>query len=332
MKYTTSYTFSKGHISSYSFGFNGQLKDNEVYGEGNGYTAEFWEYDPRIGRRWNIDPMYGKYPDQSPYVAFNDNPIATSDPKGLEGEGGPGDKLTGTGGSGAAASLKKRKTEGTTSTTYSVSMTTPNSPSYAASDKGSKEGEYVMDVVEGAKNVVVGMAMPMSVNLTVAQSQAWQGNFKPMTNLTIGGTGYVDLSKEGIEGDDHTKLRVATEIGINLLLSVEAVRGSKSSFAPRDITTTETGNLGNPYKNFNLNEVASGFDKHVQSGKLIPKYTNPTTGAKSYYNTQSGYSYNLDPGGIYGKNVEGPHIDVNYPNPKPKNVPAKKKLQVSGGF
>ena len=27
----------------YEFGFNGQLKDNEIYGEGNAYTAEFWE-------------------------------------------------------------------------------------------------------------------------------------------------------------------------------------------------------------------------------------------------------------------------------------------------
>ncbi|MFN9319888.1 MAG: hypothetical protein ACK58Q_04825, partial [Chitinophagales bacterium] len=42
--------------SKYRFGFNGQEKDDEVYGAGNLNTAEFWEYDTRIGRRWNTDP------------------------------------------------------------------------------------------------------------------------------------------------------------------------------------------------------------------------------------------------------------------------------------
>src|SRR5690606_18721571 len=41
----------------YKYGFNGQEKDNEVYGDGNSYTAEFWQYDPRLGRRWNVDPL-----------------------------------------------------------------------------------------------------------------------------------------------------------------------------------------------------------------------------------------------------------------------------------
>ncbi len=80
MKFRTSYTFSKGHISSYSFGFNGQLKDNEVYGEGNAYTAEFWEYDPRIGRRWNIDPVVKPW--RSPYDAFSNSPLVMIDPEG----------------------------------------------------------------------------------------------------------------------------------------------------------------------------------------------------------------------------------------------------------
>jgi RHS repeat-associated protein len=93
---SASYTYSKGRIRSYMFGFNGQEKDNEVYGEGNSYTAEFWQYDPRLGRRWNVDPYSGKYSWQSPYAAFNNNPIFYKDPSGLEGEGtgdGPGSKL-----------------------------------------------------------------------------------------------------------------------------------------------------------------------------------------------------------------------------------------------
>jgi hypothetical protein len=50
----------------YRFGFNGMEKDPEITGqEGSHYTAAFWEYDTRIGRRWNVDPV--TYPWQSSY-------------------------------------------------------------------------------------------------------------------------------------------------------------------------------------------------------------------------------------------------------------------------
>jgi hypothetical protein len=38
------------------FGFNGQENVNEVSGVGNHNSALFWEYDTRLGRRWNLDP------------------------------------------------------------------------------------------------------------------------------------------------------------------------------------------------------------------------------------------------------------------------------------
>jgi len=46
----------------------------------------FWQYDCRLGRRWNLDPFKGKYPSQSPYATFNNNPIIYTDPLGLEGK------------------------------------------------------------------------------------------------------------------------------------------------------------------------------------------------------------------------------------------------------
>src|SRR6478736_3791665 len=46
-----------GTAGRYRYGFNGQEMSNEIKGVGNSYTAEFWEYDPRLGRRWNVDPM-----------------------------------------------------------------------------------------------------------------------------------------------------------------------------------------------------------------------------------------------------------------------------------
>lgn len=78
----------ENRLSSSTYGFGGQEKDDEIAGSGNSYTAEYWQYDPRLGRRWNVDPMSGKYAWQSPYATFNNNPIYFNDPKGLEGEEG----------------------------------------------------------------------------------------------------------------------------------------------------------------------------------------------------------------------------------------------------
>jgi len=76
----------------YRYGFNGQEKSTEL--NDNLYTAEYWEYDSRIGRRWNVDPKstFGL----SEYAAFNNNPILISDVKGDQGGKpgqGPGDPL-----------------------------------------------------------------------------------------------------------------------------------------------------------------------------------------------------------------------------------------------
>jgi hypothetical protein len=70
--------------AGYRYGFNGQEKDDEVYGSGNITTAEFWQYDTRLGRRWNVDPL--TYEWQSSYAAFNNNPVYFNDPLGLQGE------------------------------------------------------------------------------------------------------------------------------------------------------------------------------------------------------------------------------------------------------
>jgi hypothetical protein len=73
-------TFTASTASNYRYGFNGQEKADEIDGVGNHTTAEFWEYDPRIGRRWNLDPIYKN----SPYEAFGGNPILYNDENGLD--------------------------------------------------------------------------------------------------------------------------------------------------------------------------------------------------------------------------------------------------------
>ncbi len=69
------------NANGYRFGFNGQEMDNEVFNNpSTSYTAEFWQYDSRIGRRWNIDPVVKPW--ESSYATFGGNPIWFSDPKG----------------------------------------------------------------------------------------------------------------------------------------------------------------------------------------------------------------------------------------------------------
>ncbi len=83
---TKTYLYSKpvkglqGFEVFYRFAFNGQEKDDEVSGAGNTMTAEFWEYDARLGRRWNLDPK----PDISisGYACFRNNPIGYFDING----------------------------------------------------------------------------------------------------------------------------------------------------------------------------------------------------------------------------------------------------------
>lgn len=47
----------------------------------NHYTAEYWMYNSRLGRRWNEDPI--TYPWHGGYTCFNNNPISDVDPLGL---------------------------------------------------------------------------------------------------------------------------------------------------------------------------------------------------------------------------------------------------------
>jgi len=57
-------------------------KDDEVKGEGNSYTTEFRQYDPRIGRWLTNDPLFKQMPWQSPYVGMDNKPIIRNDVNG----------------------------------------------------------------------------------------------------------------------------------------------------------------------------------------------------------------------------------------------------------
>ena len=61
--------------SQYRYSINGQEKESEL--NENITNAEYWEYDSRIGRRWNIDPKPNI--SQSPYSTFGNTPTLNID-------------------------------------------------------------------------------------------------------------------------------------------------------------------------------------------------------------------------------------------------------------
>ena len=66
--------------SDYRYSINGQEKESEL--NENITTAEYWEYDSRIVRRWNVDPVVKVY--ESPYLCFSNNPVWLMDPLGSD--------------------------------------------------------------------------------------------------------------------------------------------------------------------------------------------------------------------------------------------------------
>jgi len=78
--------------TGYRYGYNQQEKSLEIDANGNHNTAEFWEYDTRTGRRWNLDPVVKPW--ESNYATFASNPIQVIDPNGDDGYFTPGTNQT----------------------------------------------------------------------------------------------------------------------------------------------------------------------------------------------------------------------------------------------
>ncbi len=63
----------------YRYSFNGMEADPELKGNGNSYTTEFRQYDPRLGRWFSVDPKANTQPYQSAYCSMDNNPIWHND-------------------------------------------------------------------------------------------------------------------------------------------------------------------------------------------------------------------------------------------------------------
>jgi RHS repeat-associated protein len=73
--------FNKG----YSYGFNGQEKDDEIKGTGNSLNYKHRMADVRLGRFFAVDPIASEYPELTTYQMSSLNPIWKIEIEGLEG-------------------------------------------------------------------------------------------------------------------------------------------------------------------------------------------------------------------------------------------------------
>jgi YD repeat-containing protein len=80
--YSTYGAISKSFGGSPTLGFNGQRKSTEI--SASAQTAQFWEYNGDVGRRWNTEPLASKFPNVSPYATMDNNPILKGDPDGKD--------------------------------------------------------------------------------------------------------------------------------------------------------------------------------------------------------------------------------------------------------
>jgi RHS repeat-associated protein len=67
------------------FGFQSQERDDEVSGKGNRTHYQARDYMGQIGRPDKIDPLSDEFPNQSPYVMNNNNPVYRIDVDGMVG-------------------------------------------------------------------------------------------------------------------------------------------------------------------------------------------------------------------------------------------------------
>jgi hypothetical protein len=74
----------------YRYGFNGQEEEKEITGNESHTSAEFWMYDSRLGRRWNVDPVVKYW--ESPYATFANNSLFMVDPLGANADWFENDK------------------------------------------------------------------------------------------------------------------------------------------------------------------------------------------------------------------------------------------------
>jgi LysM domain len=287
--------------SNYMFGFNGQEKVDEISGTGNHNTALFWEYDTRLGRRWNLDPV-----DQvniSNYAVNYNNPIQFNDPLGNTGNDPvkvkKGDNLSSIAKSNNTTVDKILKENPEIKDPNKIhpgqKINLPNAPkSNSSANTASSNKPKTQNSAQSSgpsvptQNSNSGLRMPdfYTLNVSVTIPTPW-------TATALGWNGTVSI-------DRHGQI-FASPIGIGIGKSATGVSGSLTAnwmLQSNKPTSTETYNflsghgisVGGGYiggVNFSISPTNSGTKNAIGIG---------------FYSPQVGVSYNYTPDGlIYNK-------------------------------
>lgn len=297
-------TFVSFSSSVQPYKYNGKELDRKGGLDWYDYGAR--HYDVALGGWHVMDPMLEKYYSISPYAYCLNNPIKFIDPTGMVIETPPG----------FWASFGKGFSQPFVSFGNAVSHPVETVTSIVNSVKSSTLIEVGLGVAEQMLRSPVSPVSSALKQLDVVQAMAYDKANGTMTSAEVVGGQWGDIAFDAGTTAIGTGVGKATGTLGKVSSDVGKVKG-----------------LGNPFKNVTLDQVRTSMDKHVGTGKLKVVVVDGATGLnKTYYNNKSGYSYNLDKGRPTRigrqKIVEGPHIDVNYPKPRPKNI-EKKKLPVN---
>ena len=258
--------------SNYRYSINGQEKSDEL--NENLTTALYWEYDSRIGRRWNVDPVLKV--GESPYLCFSGNPIFYADPLGNT-TCSPTDWIKKKNANGTTSYKwdDKAKNQGTTPLGYKYVGATGRYPNndYSNVDLYANGG-WIRSSGVNAESGSKGSTPPIQEAPSAASSAPL--NIKPGPQATVGPVGYTfnnDFERGMIKDNIATQASVMTVGGVTSTIATKlflnsavqlSVSGKNADFADVGINSFSPLNYANLYG-------TAAVDWKPLSGDLIPQ-------------------------------------------------------------
>ncbi len=251
--------------SKYRFGFNTQERDDEIAGEGNSYTAEFWQFNSRLGRRFNIDPVIKYF--ESGFGCFTNNPILFVDIKGND----TGDVVIAFGG----ADIENNGNIGTAIDIITGLSTT------LKSEGGSAQAFHTNFWGTKLNNKETMDAVTESAYKFIKENL----NIGPNKEKVSGGKVFIyGYSAGGVLANHLTKRLENDNIKVNLLITVDAAWGADSDEIDRSISK-------NVAINWNLYQTTPSFvgshgntNTAIDTTKTKVVNTDMTGGSSSHSN------------------------------------------------
>jgi RHS repeat-associated protein len=262
--------------------------DNEVKGNGNSYTTEFRQFDPRVGRWLSLDPLMSMFPSLSPYCAFDNNPVLYIDPYGLAsstGENEPVDPIsTSTSGTGEPVNNNPGSINGTnespnpTDEVNIVAHKQESSSGWTRFWGGFKAAMGALEASIGAAMISTGVGAPLGVLFLVHGADVSAAG----VNQMISGKEEKTLTYQGIKkvaksagASEQTAGNIA-EVGDASISIASAGGGAAVSRAKPALTTVTAEQISNQVDN--LSEIVVSNSK----GETAVVYYKQLTGSPAY--------------------------------------------------